>query len=196
MSSADMLTPTLVIFSGLPGAGKSTLANQLAWDLHWPLLRIDDLVVDVSDGAGPAFWDEKILVLLTLSEAQLALGLSVIVDSVFMGADRVHAQEIARSHAANFRPVYCFVSDEVLWQQRVTQRVEALQNPAVATWEQISHQREHFAKWDADTALFVDAILPLAQNQTKIREYVTGQGISLKPLCIPPGGLVQGRYHG
>lgn len=195
MSSAATLTPTLVIFSGLPGAGKSTLANQLARDLRWPLLRIDDVVVDVPDGAGPSFWDEKILVLLTLAEAQLALGLSVIVDSVFMGADRAHAQEIARTHGAKFRPVYCFVSDEVLWQQRVTQRAAMLQNPAVATWEQIRHQREHFAKWDAATALFVDAVLPLAQNQAKVREYVTRQGVQLKPLSIPASGLVRGRYH-
>lgn len=190
------LNPTLVIFSGLPGAGKSTLANQLARDLRWPLLRIDDLVVDVPDGAGPAFWDEKILVLLTLAEAQLELGVSVIVDSVFMGLDRAHAQELARSQGADFRPVYCFVSDEMLWQQRVTQRAEMLQNPAVATWEQISHQREHFAKWDADTALFVDAVSPIAQNQAAVREYVTGQNVQLKPLSIPATGLTKGRYHG
>lgn len=190
------LNPTLVIFSGLPGAGKSTLANQLAQELRWPLFCIDDLVVDVPEGAGPAFWDEKILVLLTLAEAQLKLGISLIVDAVFMGADRVHAQELARSQGANFRPVYCFVSDETLWQQRVTQRAEMLQNPAVATWEQVRHQREHFAKWDADTALFVDAVRTIAQNQAQAREYVTGQGIQLKPLPIPAGGLTKGRYHG
>ena len=31
---------TLVIFSGLPGTGKSTLANRVAVNLGWPLLRI------------------------------------------------------------------------------------------------------------------------------------------------------------
>ena len=192
----DNLLPTrLVIFSGLPGAGKSTLADRLARELRWPLLRIDDLVLHVPEDAGPAFWDEKVLVLLTLAEAQLSLGLSVIVDSVFMGLDRVHAQELARTCGAAFRPIYCFVSDEALWRQRVTERAEMLQNPAVATWARILHQREHFDEWDADAALFVDAVAPLAQNHAKVREYVTGRNAPLKRLPLPAGGLKKGSYH-
>jgi predicted kinase len=108
---------TFVIFSGLPGTGKSSLANRLAQELRWPLLRIDDVAGDVPAGADYRFWDEKILTLLTIAEAQLELGLSVIADSVFMGADRFHAQEIARKHTALFRPVYCFVSNESLWEK-------------------------------------------------------------------------------
>ncbi len=187
--------PTLVIFSGLPGTGKSTLANGLARGLRWSLLRIDDLVLNVPAEAGPAFWDEKVLILLTLAETQLSLGLSVMVDSVFMGLDRVHAQELARKYGAEFRPVYCFVSDEMLWRQRVTQRAEMPQHPAVVTWERILHQREHFEKWDADMGLFVDAVAPLAQNNVKVYEYVTGPNTPLKPLPIPAGGLKKGRYH-
>jgi predicted kinase len=130
---------TLVIFSGLPGSGKSALANRLARELRWPSLSIDAVAGNVPENADYRFWDEKILVLLTIAAAQLELGVSVIADSIFMGADRVHAQEIARKHGAAFRPVYCFVSDESLWEKRVTERVEALQNPVVATWEQIQH---------------------------------------------------------
>jgi len=106
---------TFVIFSGLPGTGKSTLANRLARDLRWPLLRIDDVAGNVPSDADYHFWDEKILILLTIAEEQLKLGVSVIADSVFMGADRVHAQEIASKHSAIFRPIYCFVSDEATW---------------------------------------------------------------------------------
>ena len=186
---------TLVMFSGLPGAGKSTLAERLARELRWPILRIDDLVTNIPNDAGPAFWDEKVLVLLTLAEAQLALGLSVILDSVFMGLDRIHTQELARVCGADFRPIYCHVSDETLWRQRITQRAELHQNPAMATWGRVLHQREHFDKWDADTALFVDALAPLAQNYAKVREYVTGPNAPLKPLPIPPNGLTKGSYH-
>lgn len=194
MTSAKLMT-TLVIFSGLPGAGKSSLANRLARELRWPILRIDDLVVDVPADAGTRFWDEKILVLLGLAEAQLELGVSVIVDSVFMGADRLHTQEVARACNAAFRPVYCFVSDESLWEQRVTQRAETLQDAAVATWERIQQQRQHFRKWEPDTALFVDAAQPLDQNYAAVRKYVTGQDVHIAALMIPAAGLKKGSYH-
>lgn len=190
-----MTSSTLVIFSGLPGTGKSSLANQLARELRWPWLCIDDVAVKVPEGADVRFWDEKVLALLTLAEAQLSIGLSVVVDSVFMGLDRIHAQELARQYQAAFRPVYCFVSDEVLWEQRVSARFDALQNPAVASWARIQHQREHFRPWEAGTALFVDAVQPLAHNLASVLEYVASQDVQLKPLTLPDEPLQKGSYH-
>lgn len=186
--------PTLVIFSGLPGSGKSTLAERLARELRWPLLRIDDVAGNVPPGADYRFWDEKILVLLNIAEAQLELGVSVIVDSVFMGADRLHAQEIAQKHAAIFRPLYCYVSDELLWEKRVSARFEELQNPEVATWERIQHQRQWFAPWQAGTALFVDAANPIEQNYAKVLGFVTSRDVALEPLIVKTL-LVKGQYH-
>ncbi len=60
----------LVIFSGLPGTGKSTLANRLARELHWPLLCIDDVIGEVPENAGIPFWDLKVTILLDLIETR------------------------------------------------------------------------------------------------------------------------------
>ncbi len=54
----------LVIFSGLPGTGKSTLAERLARELRWPLLCIDDVIGEVPQNAGIAFWDARVAILL------------------------------------------------------------------------------------------------------------------------------------
>lgn len=186
--------PVLVIFSGLPGTGKSSLANRLARALRWPILRLDDLVVDVPAHADHHFWDEKILSLLCLAEAQLELGISVVVDSVFMNKDRYHAQEIARERGADFRPVYCFVSDEAIWEGRVTHRAEQLQNPAVATWEGIQHQRRGFATWKPNTALFVDSVQPIEQNYARVLDFVSGAGIQLEPILMEEP-FIKGKYH-
>lgn len=185
---------TLVIFSGLPGTGKSTLADRLARELRWPLLRIDDVAGKVPPDADYHFWDEKILVLLTIAEEQLKLGISVIADSVFMGADRIHAQEIATKHGAIFRPVYCFLSDEGLWEKRVSGRLDAARNSDVANWEQIQHQRQWYAAWQPGTGLFIDAIDLVEKNYAKVLEFVISPVVSLEPIQVE-APLVKGQYH-
>ena len=77
---------TLVIFSGLPGTGKTALAHRAASTLKMPLLRIDDIVASIPDHmrihANP-FWDDMIGILLNLVGAQLEMGIGVMVDSVY-----------------------------------------------------------------------------------------------------------------
>ena len=185
---------TLVIFSGLPGTGKSTLADKLAHELRWPLLRIDDVIGEIPENPNVAFWDSKVAILLGLTETQLQLGISVIVDSVFMNLDRNHAQVLAHTYQARFRPIYVFVSDENVWKERVTTRYRESKNNNVATWEQIQHQSGHFRKWEPDTAFFVDSLHSFDRNYEAVLNFVMNDDVALKPLSDLP--LVEGKYHG
>jgi len=184
---------TLVIFSGLPGSGKSTLANKLARELHWTFLCIDDVLGEIPENPTVEFWDSKVAILLSLTEVQLELGLNVIVDSVFMNVDRHHAQELARKYHARFRPIYTFVSDDQVWEQRVTARVEKLNNKDVATWERIQIQRGHFCPWEPNTALFVDTINSAEKNYETVLSFVTNELVVLEPLNDVL--WVPGKYH-
>src|ERR671912_1180284 len=178
----NRMQPTLILFSGLPGTGKSTLACRLARELQIPLLCIDDVTGDVPGDTDVAFWDSKVAVLLDLTRTQLDLGLSVIVDSVFMNLDRYHARDIARKNNVRFLPVYVFMSDEEVWKERVIKRYNELNNLAVATWEQIQHQRQHFREWNTETALFIDSMDPLDRNAETVLNFVLNEEASLKPL--------------
>jgi len=184
----------LIIFSGLPGTGKSRLANRLARELGLPLLCIDDVIGEVPEGAGIPFWDSKVAILLRLTEVQLELGLSVIVDSVFMNMDRHHAQELARKHGARFYPIHVFISDENVWERRVNERYEEMNHKDVATWDRIQHQRERFRPWEPGTALFIDSLHSFDRNYETVSDFVQKDQVSLLPL--PPISLVEGKYHG
>jgi len=170
------MTAQLIIFSGLPGTGKTTLARPLAERLRVPLLRVDDLFAAIPPqmlARADSMWDELVAILLALVEFQLEVGLSVVVDSVFMGADRADAQRLVEKHGADFRPIYTYLSDRTIWKQRVDQRVlEAPPEDEVATWERIQIQQRDFWPWEPGSALFVDGIEPIEQNWTKVLAYL------------------------
>lgn len=77
MTSHSPLPQTLIILSGLPGCGKTTLARLLVKELQFPILTIDDVV-----DAMPAhlarhserFWEDMVHILLHLVDSQLAWG--------------------------------------------------------------------------------------------------------------------------
>lgn len=183
----------LILFSGLPGTGKSTLATRLARELQLPLLCIDDVIGDVPENAGIPFWDSRVRILLDVVETQLKVGLSVIVESVFMNTDRHHAQELARKYNARLLPIYLFVSDENTWKDRVTVRYNEMNDNDVATWDRIQHQRQRFRAWEPNTALFIDSMNPVEQNYKTVLKFVTDENATLKPLSNVP--LVEGKYH-
>jgi hypothetical protein len=149
--------------------------------LRWPLLRIDDVVgfipLAMRERADP-FWDTMIQILLNLAEVQLELGVSVVIDSVFMGDDRQLAQQIAARYQAAYRPIYTYLSDEAIWRARVERRLaEAAPEDGVASWERIQQQRKAFQPWPPGSALCVDGVLPVEDNLAWVIAFITNPSL-------------------
>ncbi len=188
---------SLVLFSGLPGTGKSTLASRLALDLDWTLLRIDDLTDGMpagTDWSDPGTWDGLIVELLQLVQSRLEQDEDVIVDSVFMDLDRWHARSIADEIGASFRPVHTYLSDEAIWRHRVeARRRESDPEVGVASWGRIQRQRVGYRPWTPGTALFLDTGSREDDTYAVLRRFVTKRTVELEPLEDRPFEV--GRYH-
>jgi predicted kinase len=160
-------TTTLVLISGLPGTGKSTLAEALGAVTGWPVLAVDDVAERYPPPEireDPRFWEAVVAELLGLARSRLAAGSSVILDSVFMGRDRHDARDLAAETGARFFPVHTCVGDEGEWESRVSRRRRDASSPGVASWEDVCRQRVGFQPWPPGTAVVADATRPVAEN--------------------------------
>ncbi len=166
-----VINPTLVLMSGLPGCGKSTLARVVAKRIGIPIFAKDRFqsLLRRNGLAGRATADGYHL-LLDMADEQLSLGISVVLDAVFpQEGFRQAAAEIAMRHGAYWRPIYCFCSDTAVWQQRLDQRQHTyVPHWSPVGWEEVERLRQLFIEWSPREALMVDSIDSLDVNLQKV----------------------------
>ncbi len=165
--------PRLILFSGLPGCGKTTLAYQLARHLQVPLFakdRIQRVLRDQIEGSEPI---HGYYLLLDLADEQLALGVSVILDAVFPKTGfRERARQMAAQHHASFRPIHCVCSDTALWQHRVATRVQLVPGWTPVGWDKVEEASIEFEPWHLPHILRLDAVNQLDENMKQALTYI------------------------
>ena len=111
--------PLLVIVTGPPAAGKTTVARGIATRLRLPLIAKDTIKEALFDGlgAGDLAWSQRLgeatyLAMLALAEESVTVGASLIVEANFVrGGD--FAKRLA-ALPARFFQVHCSTPLEVL----------------------------------------------------------------------------------
>ena len=162
-------TPKLIIFSGLPGTGKTRLSQALASHFGFPLFAKDRLQSRLrAQELAKRNSVDGYLLILDLAEQQLALGMSAILDGVFpLEGFRIHAKEVASQHHAIFRPIHTYCSDTTLWQERMEKREQNVPDWTPVGWEEVKRIQSDFLPWDKSATLFLDAVDPFKENLTK-----------------------------
>ncbi|WP_084051036.1 AAA family ATPase [Deinococcus hopiensis] len=117
------MSPRLLVFSGLPGTGKSTLARQLAGHLRAVYLRMDSVEAALLNAGLPAVSTEGYAVSYALAEDQLRPGMEVVVDCVNpLGVTRGAWADVAGRTGAHLVNLEVVCVDSAEHQRRVETR--------------------------------------------------------------------------
>jgi predicted kinase len=168
----------LIVFSGLPGAGKSTLAEAAGRQLRVPGFAVDWLLGSLTPFGGYHL-DEGLKIggelLTTLAFRQLALGQSAILDFPAEDPDtRTRWRSLARAAGAQFLVIVCDCSDRDLHRARLEGRQRGIPGwHEAGNWANVERRRAQFPPWTGEV-LAIDAVQPLEENLAAVLKYVTG----------------------
>ena len=167
----------LIIFSGLPGAGKSTLAEETARKLGIPVFAKDWLEASLLTSEMSPANPQKPLgsagyqLLSMLARRQLLLGQSAILDSVASTLSiRAAWRELARQFGADWRVIECVCSDENLHRSRLSARKREIPGWPELEWSEVQRVKSYYAAWD-EAHLVLDTVEPFEQNLLKALTY-------------------------
>jgi predicted kinase len=140
---------TLIVFGGLPGTGKSTLARRLAAERRATYLRIDDIEQALRSSGmlagevGPAGY----LVGYALAASNLRLGDTVVADSVNpIAITRDAWQRVAIDNRARCVEIEVICSNVAEHRRRVEARTADIAGLKLPSWEDVL--RREYEPWD------------------------------------------------
>jgi len=177
------MRPTIVVFTGLPGTGKSTLAESLGRRLSAPVFAGDWLLgsmkpahkqIALLDSAAYDQLYESILASLLIR--QLMLDQSGIADCVLPDEALARLATAVSGYDATLSVIECVCSDVAVHRSRIQGRVRGIPGWHEIDWNHVEHMRSEVGSIKADR-LVVDAVQPLPSNKIEIWTYVTSRAV-------------------
>lgn len=170
-----MISGELVVMSGLPGAGKSAIADLLARELGAPVLSVDPVEAALwrcgirpSCETGVAAYE----VAAVLAEHQLTLGLTVITDAVSsLEVARSGWRRAATRAGCDLAVIEVICSDDELHRQRLASRRRDITGFPEPSWADVENRRAEWEAW-GDDHLVLDTVRALEKNVAEAVDYL------------------------
>jgi predicted kinase len=149
-----MNKPKLIVMSGLPGSGKSTLSERIAEHLKLPIFSVDPIEsAIIKAGIVKSFETgyAAYLVAEILATEQVKLGSSVVIDAV-NAEDEAKQVWIDCAGRLNIPLVVieCVLKDGSLHRTRIESRIRGLHGIDEITWERVQERRRAYTAWKQD----------------------------------------------
>ncbi|MFD4668959.1 AAA family ATPase [Lentzea sp. NPDC058450] len=172
-------SPVVVLIAGIPGAGKSTLAEALAKKLRAPIFSMDWTLGSLI--LARAITDENVdevldLQLNGLVARHLQLGIDVVVDVAGHTREaRAQWRELTETLGGVFVGVECVCSDEVVHRSRVAGRSRGIPGwHATVPWEHVQRMRGLWEPWDEEHLVLDSAVESPESSREKVLDVVRG----------------------
>jgi predicted kinase len=167
----------VIVFSGLPGTGKSALAEVVGKDLGIPVFAKDWLEATlVRSGLKPVTEDKSLgfagyELLTILAKRQLMLGQSVILDSVAASQSiRRTWRQLSGHYGAGWRVIECVCSEESLHRSRLKDRQRNIPGWHELEWSEVERVKQYYVPWEGEH-LVLDMIHSFEENLLTAKKY-------------------------
>jgi predicted kinase len=166
----------LIIFGGLPGSGKTTLARELARQIGAMHLRVDTIEQVIRDcmPCGSALDESGYRVAYAIAEDNLRLGHTVIADSVNpLSITRDAWIEVGGRAQANSIEIEVICSDSNEHRRRVENRTADIVGLRLPTWQEVVSREYH--PWNRKHIVIDTAKRGVDQNVKILRAVIPGR---------------------
>jgi predicted kinase len=141
----------LIIFGGLPGTGKTTIARALAKQLEAVYLRIDSIEQAIRTSAfrpaGADIGPEGYFVACELAADNLRMGRTVVTDSVNPDLlTRKAYRAVAEAEKVSLLEIEVICSDKTEHQKRIETRKSDIPGLVLPTWQSVVARE--YENWD------------------------------------------------